>query len=349
MLADASATAAVLDCSMTPFTCRAPSALTAFVAVALLTVPLPAQQTTIRSGATTVAVYATVTDAGGRLVPDLDREDFEIYDNGKLQPTTLFSNELQPITVVMMLDRSGSMRANFRLVEEAGEAFVRRLNPEDKARIGSFAQRIQVDPEEFTSDQAELIRILRTELQNEGPTPLWNAVNVAITGLAREEGRKVVLAFTDGIDSPLNFKMNNLSFMDVMRRAQQENVMVYAVGLEAMVPWGNRRAPVGRSGGGFGGGFGMGNPTIVQRPDPGLPKIAEETGGGYFELTRAEDLSTTFARVADELHRQYALGFEPPKLDGRMHKLEVKVAKPGMKARARKNYLAAKEQQASER
>jgi len=95
LLADASATAAVLDCSMTPLTCRAPSALTAFVAVALLTVPLPAQQTTIRSGATTVAVYATVTDAGGRLVPDLDREDFEIYDNGKLQPTTLFSNELQ--------------------------------------------------------------------------------------------------------------------------------------------------------------------------------------------------------------------------------------------------------------
>lgn len=322
---------------------RCAGALAAALAVALLTVPLPAQQPPIRSGATTVAVYATVTDSAGRLVPDLSREAFQIYDNGKPQPMTLFSNEVQPITVVMMLDRSGSMRANFRLVEAAGEAFVRRLTPDDKARVGSFAQRIQVDPEEFTSDHAELIRIIRTELQHEGPTPLWNAVNVAITGLAREEGRKVVLVFTDGVDSPMNFKMNNLSFMDVMRRAQEENVMVYAIGLEAMVPWGNRRAPMGRSGGGFGGGFGMGNPMIVQRPDPGLPKIAEETGGGYFELTRAEDLETTFARVADELHRQYALGFEPPKLDGKMHKLQVKISERGMKARARKNYLAAKE------
>jgi Ca-activated chloride channel homolog len=304
-------------------------------------VAAPAGQQPIRSGATTVAVYATVADAEGRLVPDLTRDDFEILDNGKPAPITLFSNEVQPITVVMMLDRSGSMKANFRLIEAAGEAFVRRLNPEDKMRIGSFAQRIQVDPEDFTSDRAELVRILRTELQHEGPTPLWNAVNVAITALARQDGRKVVLVFTDGIDSPMNFKMNNLSFMDVMRRAQQEDVMVYAVGLEAVVPWGNRRAPVGR--GGFGGGFGMGNATITQRPDPGLPKIAEETGGGYFELTRAEDLAVTFTRVADELHRQYALGFDPAKLDNKMHKLEVRLKKPGMKARARKNYLASRD------
>ena len=75
---------------------------------------------------------------------------------------------------------------------------------------------------------------------------------------------------------------------------------------------------------------------------PGLPAIAEETGGGYFELTRAEDLASTFARVADELHRQYLIGFEPAKLDDKMHKIEVKVKKPGMKVRARKEYFAAK-------
>jgi VWFA-related protein len=73
-----------------------------------------------------------------------------------------------------------------------------------------------------------------------------------------------------------------------------------------------------------------------------LPAIAEETGGGYFELTRAEDLSATFTRVADELHRQYLIGFEPAKLDGRMHKIEVKVKKPGMKVRARIEYFAAR-------
>jgi Ca-activated chloride channel family protein len=78
-----------------------------------------------------------------------------------------------------------------------------------------------------------------------------------------------------------------------------------------------------------------------QKPDEGLAKIALETGGGYFELTGTNDLKSTFARVADELHRQYALGFAPPKLDGKTHKLEVRVKKPGMTARARKSYVAA--------
>ena len=314
--------------------------LTAVGLTALLTAPTPArQQAPIRSGARTVAVYTTVTDKDGRLIPDLARDEFEIYDNGKLQPTTVFSSELQPITVVMMLDRSGSMRGNFGLVEAAGEAFVRRLRPEDKARIGSFAGRIQVDPENFTNDQEQLIRILRTELQQEGPTPLWNAVNVAITSLLPEQGRRVVLIFTDGEDNPMNFKFNNQSVMDVMDRAQRENVMVYAIGLESRgMPAGGRG---GLGGGGFGGGFGGSG--MTQRPDPGLAKIAGETGGGYFELTRAEDLASTFARVADELHRQYALGFEPSKLDDKTHKLEVKIKQPGAKARARKSYVASRE------
>lgn len=303
---------------------------------------MAAQQGPIRSGARTVAVYATVTDKDGRLMPDLDREAFEVYDSGKLQPITVFSNDIQPITVVMMLDRSGSMASNFRLVQAAGEAFVRRLRPDDKARIGSFAARVQVDPETFTSNQDEMIRILRTELQDEGPTPLWNAVNVAITGLLEEEGRRVVLVFTDGDDNPMNFKLNNQTLIDVMERAQRENVMIYAVGLASTTP---PRGTFGRRGG-FGGGFGGG--IAGNRPDPGLPTIAAETGGGYFELTRAEDLASTFARVADELHRQYALGFEPSKLDGKTHKLEVKVKHAGAKPRARKSYVAAREDAAAD-
>ena len=317
-------------------------ALTVLALPALLTVALAGQQQpTFKSGAKTVAVYATVTDRDGRLVPDLARDDFEVKDSGKAAPITVFSNDIQPISVVMMLDRSGSMRGNFRLVEAAGEAFVRALLPSDKARIGSFAARVQVDPQDFTSSKEEMIGILRTELQDEGPTPLWNAVNVAITSLLHQQGRRVVLVFTDGDDNPMNFKLNNLSLMDVMERAQRENVMVYAIGLEATAA----RGPGGRRGGfrgGFGGGFGGGG-MLGQRPDPGLARLAEDTGGGYFELTRAEDLASTFARVADELHQQYALGFEPAKLDDKTHKLEVKVKQPGSKARARKSYVAAKE------
>ena len=300
---------------------------------ALLPADAPAQQQPpFKSGAKTVAIYATVTDAGGRLVPDLTREDFEVRDNGKPQPISIFSNDIQPITVVVMLDRSGSMQGNFRLVEAAGVAFVRRLMPGDKAKIGSFSSKVQIDPEDFTSNQDELIRILRTDLQDPGPTPLWNAVDAAITSLVPQDGRRVVLVFTDGVDNPGNFKFNNRSVMDVMERAQQQNVMVYAIGLESrgpQVPLGNR--------GGFGGGM------MSQGPDPGLPSIAAETGGGYFELRRPDELGAAFARVADELHRQYALGFEPAKLDDKVHKLDIKIGKPGMKARARKNYRAARD------
>jgi Ca-activated chloride channel family protein len=286
-------------------------------------------QPPIRSAARTVAVYATVTDASGRLVTDLTREDFEVYDNGKRQPITMFESGVQPITVVMLLDRSGSMAVNFRLVEVAARQFVTRMLPEDRARIGSFANRIQIDPRDFSSSQPELLRILGTELQPAGPTPLWNAVNVGITALLRQEGRRVILVFTDGVDRPMN--NSSVSLNEVMKRSQQEDVMVYAIGLSS-------RFPAPRGSGGTGGRRRM----IVQKPDAGLKKVAAESGGGYFELTSANDLGPTFARVADELHQQYLMGFEPPALDGKTHKIEVKVKRIAT-VRARRSYVAARE------
>ena len=111
------------------------------------------QQPVFRSGAGTVAVYVTVSDAEGKLVPDLERGDFEVYDNGKLQNITIFESGIQPITIVVMLDRSGSMISNFRLVRSAAELFVEQLLPGDKARIGSFSNRIQIDPQGLHQQQ----------------------------------------------------------------------------------------------------------------------------------------------------------------------------------------------------
>jgi Ca-activated chloride channel family protein len=302
-----------------------------------------AQAPQFRSGAYTVAVYTTVSDANGRLVPDLGRDQFEVFDNGKRQTITMFANDVQPITVVMMLDRSGSMFRNFALVQRAAEAFVDRMIRGDRARVGSFAARIQLDPRDFTGDKGQLMQILRTELQEAGPTPLWNAVNVGVTALLHQEGRRVILVFTDGIDRPMNGSGNNASLRDVMRRAEQEDVMVYAIGLATEQVGGGRGSGRPGSFGGRGGGFG-GFPARpeIQKPDPGLPKIAGETGGGYFELTGTNDLVGTFARVADELHHQYLIGFEPTKLDGKTHKLAVRLRTPGYTARARKSYVAAR-------
>ena len=320
---------------------------------ASLTLGLAAQQPqppSFTANTRTVAVYATVTDARHRLVTDVPREEFTVEDNGKRQDLTLFSNDIQPITVIMLLDRSSSMKPNFTLEREGAEAFVRSMGPNDKARIGTFSKTIQIDPIDFSSDQKELQRILLNDLQNEGPTPLWNAVNTGIDKLLLEKGRRVVVVFTDGVDMPMNFSGQNKSLKDVMKRAEEYDVMVYAIGLSGQngMPASGDRLGRGVGGGAFGGlgGRGLGGYSgrepQMEGPDEGLPKIAAATGGGYFHLTSTRDLASTFARVADELHRQYALGFTPERLDGKMHDLTVRIARPDVTVRARKRYLASK-------
>jgi Ca-activated chloride channel family protein len=316
--------------------------VTAAACVAAVT--LVSAQQPFKSGNYTVAVYTTVTDPTGRLVPDLTKDNFEVTDNGKPQDLTTFANDIQPITVVLMLDRSGSMVGNFQLVEKAAEAFVERLLPADKVRIGSFSNRIEVDPQMFTADKNEMIQILQTELQEPGPTPLWNSVAVGMTALLHVEGRRVVLVFTDGMDNPANGSPNNVSLKAAMKRADEEDVMVYAIGLASQmdVPHG------GGYGGGYGGFGGRGGGHAPRsgkgfnsdHPDPGLQSLAAASGGGYFELTRTADLASTFARVVDELHHQYLLGFTPQKLDGKSHVLEVHVKGDGLTVRARKSYVA---------
>lgn len=292
------------------------SALAALAALALLTPTLAAQQA-FRASVRTVPVYATVTDADGRLVPDLLQEHFEIYDNGTPQTITNFTSDVQPITVVVMLDTSGSMTLNLEFLKLAAEQFVIRLLPDDRARVGSFSAKILLSSP-FTGDRDELIRVLHEDIQFGNPTRLWDAVDFSMSAFSEEPGRRVVLVFTDGDDTDSQLVGKG----DVIDRAQAEGFMVYGIGLQSEY----RNGPRGR--------------LIRTRPDRGLKQLAEETGGGYFELTRAEDLGSTFTRVADELHRQYVLGFTPEELDGEIHELEVKVKIRGMEARARKSYVA---------
>lgn len=281
--------------------------------MALSVVALGAQQQpTFRSGTRTVPIYATVTDALGRLIPDLERGDFEILDSGRKVELTVFENAIQPITVVVMLDTSGSMTMNLDLLKQAATQFVIRLLPQDRARIGSFSDRIRVAPAGFTSDRDELIRILRDDIQYGNPTALWDATDAGMTALKDVEGRRVVLVFTDGADN-----VSARSQGEVLKRGRDGEFLIYAIGLRSRMR-------------------GQG----VTEPDPGLRKLAEETGGGYFELSDTDELNSTFTRVAAELHSQYVLGFSPETLDGRVHKLDVTIKRPGLVARARKSYLA---------
>lgn len=312
--------------------------LTAVAALAVLSWP-PAgvAQDAFRGGTDIVSVFTTITDTTGRLVTDLTKSDFEVRDNGKKQAVTFFSNDIQPITIVVMLDRSGSMEENFLLVREAAGHFIDRLLPADKARLGNFSGQILIMPPEFTSDRATLTQVLGRDLQGIGPSPVWTAVDRSITALLKETGRRVVLLFSDGHDAPIPGQIRT-DLKDVIRRSIVDEIMVYTIGLAendtSVASWAfhNRVGPMP---------IGGRQPKLI-KPDKGLRLLAEESGGGYFELTWGQDLSAVFARVADELHRQYVLGFAPTSLDGKVHDLEIKVKRSGLTARARKSYLATK-------
>ena len=293
--------------------------LTTMLALAVTTLVLAGQQTVFRSGARTVPLYVTVTDAQKRLVPDLVQSEFEILDNGKPVPITLFDNEVQPISAVVMLDTSASMTLSLDILKAAAEQFVIRLLPADRAKVGAFNDKIQVLPRgDFIADRDELRAVIKNDLQYGNPTRLYDAIDASLEALTGQEGRRVVLVFTDGDDT-----YSKLGRGEVQQRALNDEVMVYAIGLES--------------------NFFNGQSHVRTKPDRGLKKLAEETGGGYFELDQTADLAPTFTRVAQELHSQYLLGFTPEVLDGKTHKLEVRVKQPGMTARARKSYVASSE------
>src|SRR6202171_5580896 len=171
------------------------------IVAATVTTASQQQPPTFKAGIQTVPLFATVTDATGRLIPDLAKEDFEIFDNNKSQAVTLFVNDLQFIKVVVMLDESASMVNNIARVKDGAEQFLLLLLPEDRARIGSFEDKIIVSPE-FTNNRHELIRFLKEELHYGNGTRLWDAADFSMSALSGLDGRRFVLVFTDGGDDP---------------------------------------------------------------------------------------------------------------------------------------------------
>jgi len=269
------------------------------------------QQPTFKTGVQTVAIYATVRDAQGRSVFDLTKDDFEVLDNGKPVEITTFSSGRQPLTVALLLDMSGSMNPSLLRVRESTRRFIDALRSEDRVRICTFGAEIAVSPI-LTNDQAVLTRMVNEELWPGGNTPLWNAMFAAMQSLAEEPGRRVVLALTDGADSG-SLPGWKGTFRDVRDRATREGFMLYMVGMDAS--------------------------PIRSALKPEVAALLDDTGGAHFNVAPGDDLGETFTRVAEELRRQYLIGFVPA-ADGREHRLTVTVKRPGLQARARKSYTA---------
>lgn len=276
-----------------------------FIACAGL-IGLHDQPARFRTSVRTIEIYTTVQGKDGRFVPDLTRDDFEIFDNGKPQPITTFDNTPQKITVAAMFDMSNSMAHDYPNIRGAGAAFVKALWPEDRARIGSFGAEVAISPL-LTGDKVVLQRILDEELWPGGPTPLWYATDMAMTALEREQGRRVVLLVTDGDDDT---PFLHRSADAVRFRAERQGFIIYAIGLP-------------------------GRGLSVE-----LSVLVDQTGGGSVLVGEHEDLGTAFIRIVEELHSQYLLGFAMPVADGKTHAVNIKVKRGGAKVRGRKTYMA---------
>lgn len=286
------------------------------IGVLSLGLSLAAQQPTFRSGSRIVPSYVTVTDGNNRLVTDLTRDDFEMFDNGRLQELTIFDNEVRPISVVVMLDTSISMTHRLNDLYAGAEQFLLRLLPDDRATVGAFNDKIEF-ASGFTSDRNSLISALK-HLDFGNQTHLYDAVYASLDRLDKVEGRKVILLFTDGADFG-----SRQGSGGALERARDGEVMIYGIGLETE--------------------FFNGQGYVRSKPDSILNRFANETGGGYFDLKKNADLNASFTRIAQELRSQYLLGFSPASLDGKVHRLEVRIKRAGLKTRSRRSYLASAE------
>jgi len=301
------------------------------------------QRPFFRTDVNTIAVYATVRDASGHLVPNLTKDDFMVSDDGQPADIVAFSNEPVPITVALMLDTSNSMVGDYLQVRAAAHAFVDELWEGDRATIGTFGAEVAVSPH-LTSDKAVLKRVADEEVWPGGGTPLWSGLRAGMTALTGQPGRRVVVVLTDGGESCPALFYDRVSHPEsargrgggegpepnkalaasacatgpeVERRAAMQDFMVYGVEFHGTQPPPNWKESVAR-----------------------LHDIIDETGGGRFPLDTKADLVATFARVVEELHHQYAMGFVPHALDGKEHRVDLRAKNPQLRARGRKTYVA---------
>jgi len=270
------------------------------------------QQPTFRAAAQTVSIYATVTDPQGRLVPDLTQDDFEVFDDSRPQPITVFENGVQPITVAIMRDMSGSMIPARNLTDAAMKQFIASLIEGDRECYGVFAGSVAMN-RKLMGDHDQLLQAIAMPVPafRDG-TALWDAVSIAMQPLYHQPGRRVILTMTDGGDNRSDTDLAKLETVIV-----RDEFMLYVVGLTTKP---GAREP----------------PKDLRR----AASVASNTGGGYFYVRPADDLVAAFQRISDELHHQYLLGFSHATLDGRTHKIDVRMKRADLKARARKSYVA---------
>jgi VWFA-related protein len=294
------------------------AALCAGHAVAQAPAPTPTPRPfTLEVETSLVSVTAVVQDKNGAFIRGLGPADVEVTEDGVKQEVAFFREasapgERIPLSVVLVLDSSGSMKANMRFLQEAAITFVHKLEDVDKALVVDFNSGVRGSAE-FTEDADRLEQFVEA-LQPWGGTSLYDAIHYGLNRIRDQPGRKAVIVFSDGDDTT-----SSLGEKDVIDYARAVEATVYCVGIR--------------------GGAGL----MDRGPRGFLRKIARETGGAYFFPERVGDLIRIFSGISDELHNHYLLGYSPQRPpDGTWREIEVHLSRKDAQLRVRKGYFAIK-------
>ncbi|MDP9052717.1 MAG: VWA domain-containing protein [Acidobacteriota bacterium] len=270
-----------------------------------------------RSDVQLVRILATVKDSSGALVGSLDKNDFEVRDNGAPQQVSVFERQTdQPLSVAVLIDNSGSTAKDLRFeidsVTRFLHALVREGNPRDAVSLYSFNWEI-VKYNGFTRNVSAVEHSLRA-LKGEAGTSLYDAILLASRDIEDRPGRKVLVIVTDGGDTT-----SHTDFERATEAAQIADAVIYPV---LVVPITNE---VGRNIGG----------------ENALTTLARRTGGRVFEPSLGAALDRAFDQILRDLRTQYLLGYYPravPLTKERFHSLEIAVRQPGLQIKARNGY-----------
>jgi Ca-activated chloride channel family protein len=264
-----------------------------------------------------VSLAVVVHDKAGRFVSGLGPKDIEVLEDRVPQEVSYFRQaggtgpDKIPLSVVLVLDSSGSMKNTMHFLQEAAISFVNKLEDVDTALVVSFNEGVKGSAE-FTGDLDRLEQFV-SALQAWGGTSLYDAVHYGLNRIKDQPGRKAVVVFSDGADTTSQMK--------------EQEIVDYARAVEATV---------------YGIGFRGESGLFARGPRGFLRKVAQETGGAFFFPDKVGDLIKIFSGVSEELHNHYALAYTPKRLpDGSWRAITVKLKnRPDAEVRVRKGYFA---------
>jgi VWFA-related protein len=315
----------------------------------------------IRVNTTLVTIPVSVMDRNGRYVPNLQKEEFRIWEDGVEQEVAFFQSVDKPFSVVLMLDTSPSTQFRLEDIQDAAISFVNQLRADDKVMVVSFNDDIKVLCE-LTTDRAKLQRAIQRSRTDDG-TRLYDAVDMVINQqLSRIQGRKAIVLFTDGVDTTSRRASYESNIMD----AQELDALIYPVQYDTSedmnagggnYPMGNPNDVWGQILGGiFGGGRRGGGG--MRRGGGGYPprgnarndyelgnqyllELANSTGGREYRADSLQNMSYAFSNVAEELRRQYSIGYYPKRAPeaGQRRQIKVRARQPNLAVRARDSYI----------